>query len=513
MLQGNDPGVQKIRSSVWRKKHYVVPSRTLPTISVVRGEGVCPDEKAYLAARKAIIRKAVQNQNILLSDEAIPICAIVGSGGGIRSMLFKTGTIRGFQREGLLDCFAYDAGLSGSSWYSPLYRSDIPIEHHGDAVVKSLVFKKNRPVAKGLHHFLTKKSFLAGYATFLKYKLFADKQHVVSELRFSDFAELAKKAVFPLPLFSAVQAQKASIQTYEFTPFSVTLLDEINEQDNAFIPMHAFGRFFENGISIDDMPSQRVEDNPEPRFVMLLAMAGSAFVRQTKDLLKELSRRYPRLAEWLEKRMHEKALETYPVQGLCVANFTKGMDQSDLGTISLCDPNTNSKQLNFPYPLVVRRNVDLMFFIDGSSFPERQLQKVADYALQHGQPFQPFVPEQLAERMLSVLDADPNAPIILYMPIVRTIHAQLDSLSRSGDIRMNDPIIKKLVSQVKKVSSFEYAMNIKNGVYATTNFKYTDDQANALIAAAELAVLLNKDVIIKAIKLSVERKKKKALEE
>lgn len=41
---------------------------------------------------------------------------LLGSGGGFRALVALSGAYNALHEEGIIDCLAYTAGLSGSSW-------------------------------------------------------------------------------------------------------------------------------------------------------------------------------------------------------------------------------------------------------------------------------------------------------------------------------------------------------------------------------------------------------------
>lgn len=86
--------------------------------AVRKGLGLCLEETAYLAARKARIRdhfaKYMGLDPAQVHPEDIPTVAFGGSGGGYRAMLAFLGYSLAMKETGMWDLLTYVAGVSGS---------------------------------------------------------------------------------------------------------------------------------------------------------------------------------------------------------------------------------------------------------------------------------------------------------------------------------------------------------------------------------------------------------------
>ncbi|XP_004363870.2 hypothetical protein CAOG_03031 [Capsaspora owczarzaki ATCC 30864] len=82
------------------------------------GSNICDEERQLIAVRQERVRDALKSFLSLadLEDEDVPVTALCGSGGGCRAMVSFVGGMLAAEESGMLDCFTYISGLSGSSW-------------------------------------------------------------------------------------------------------------------------------------------------------------------------------------------------------------------------------------------------------------------------------------------------------------------------------------------------------------------------------------------------------------
>lgn len=85
---------------------------------VRKGLDLCPEEKAYVAARRARVRDHFARYMGLdaaqVHPDDIPTVAFGGSGGGYRAMLAFLGYSLAMKEAGMWDLLTYVAGVSGS---------------------------------------------------------------------------------------------------------------------------------------------------------------------------------------------------------------------------------------------------------------------------------------------------------------------------------------------------------------------------------------------------------------
>ncbi|KAI8331514.1 acyl transferase/acyl hydrolase/lysophospholipase [Chlamydoabsidia padenii] len=96
--------------------------------AVVRfGSNMAQEEQVFLHKRlehqRAAFASFIGVDILDVEIEDIPIIGIASSGGGYRAMLGLTGYMKAMKESGALDCVAYIAGISGSTWAMSLYYS------------------------------------------------------------------------------------------------------------------------------------------------------------------------------------------------------------------------------------------------------------------------------------------------------------------------------------------------------------------------------------------------------
>jgi cytosolic phospholipase A2 len=92
---------------------------------VRRGSDLSPQELAFLAKRKALVRDAFCEYMGLSSAEVnaedVPTVAFGGSGGGYRAMIGLSGYSEEMKKTGLWNVLTYVSGVSGSCWALAAY--------------------------------------------------------------------------------------------------------------------------------------------------------------------------------------------------------------------------------------------------------------------------------------------------------------------------------------------------------------------------------------------------------
>ncbi|XP_051973674.1 cytosolic phospholipase A2 gamma-like [Xyrauchen texanus] len=73
------------------------------------------NEEEFVKRRKDIVLKCLETLDIKCSQQ-VPNIALLGSGGGERAMVGLLGSLDQLGKAGLLDCFLYLCGVSGSTW-------------------------------------------------------------------------------------------------------------------------------------------------------------------------------------------------------------------------------------------------------------------------------------------------------------------------------------------------------------------------------------------------------------
>ncbi|CAG8566811.1 13306_t:CDS:2 [Cetraspora pellucida] len=310
--------------------------------TVRKSNDLCEDEKKFVHDRKLYICEAFARYVGVEVDEIhpddIPIIALTGSGGGIRSMICATSYFYAAQESGLYDCGIYVSGVSGSGWgVAQLYTSmsnanknpiqaqiesyRTKLDHNIIDAVK--IFKAladnsspQEAVELAFGGLVQKKdsgihlSLVDIYGALLGAMLLIGPDSTIQSLDFKlssqkKYVEGGKK---PLPVYAAIydnrpwkdylepeyaalipdydqvlerhKMKKGYFQWYEFTPFEFGC-----EEFPSYIPTWAFGRKFESGKNVSRIPEQN--------FGLILGLLGSSPAGTLKFDLQEFESTLP----------------------------------------------------------------------------------------------------------------------------------------------------------------------------------------------------------------------------
>ncbi len=308
-------------------------------------------EQLFLQNREKITKPAIQKMLAEQGYENIdnwrmPRVAVCTSGGGFRAMLASLGFTQALSETGVLDTVTYGAALSGSTWMWLKWLHDgatpevLPgvVEGISVALSKGLlapeilqqsIMQKLFFLAK--HQFVSqipvsndfKARFVAEstehapalvnlYGMLLADALFANDPERYS-ITLSSFADRAVSGTMPLPLCTAISTRDIGFfdkpgqdvhpkdySWFEFSPFSVGILESTSFSGNGYIPTWAFGRRYTKGFlggvtlakdSVLAFNSDVQSDLKggeyyaiEPGLNQLVAAFGSAFTVDTKEL-------------------------------------------------------------------------------------------------------------------------------------------------------------------------------------------------------------------------------------
>ncbi|KAK5694009.1 hypothetical protein LTR97_009627 [Elasticomyces elasticus] len=119
-------GLTALETRIKKEMH---DSKLFPEVERVaevrRGLELCPEEQAFLIARKVRARDNFARYIGLKPEDVdprdVPTVAFGGSGGGFRAMIGCLGYGRQMQHAGLWDCLTYVSGVSGSCWSLAAY--------------------------------------------------------------------------------------------------------------------------------------------------------------------------------------------------------------------------------------------------------------------------------------------------------------------------------------------------------------------------------------------------------
>ena len=257
--------------------------------TVREGNDLCDEESYFLLSREPIVKKGLENflgEN--LDGKYIPKIAYCGSGGGCRAMVYTLGALVGAEKIGLLDCFTYTAGVSGSTWAIGVWESlGVTVAESKENIKDK--FADNRMTRMTSTNFnqlkvsLSQKfvfdsfsvSLIDFYGAQLSAHLLRDTDPIGSHYKLSNLANKVRDGEYPLPIFTAIQRGiDNTYDWFEFTPFEVG-----SEKFASYVPSWSFGRGFSGGISSDL--------SPEPSFGLLLATFSSAFCAPLSRITEE----------------------------------------------------------------------------------------------------------------------------------------------------------------------------------------------------------------------------------
>ena len=406
------------------------------TASVLVGEDLCDEERAFQRARRSHIAKALARYLGLAENEVdpqdVPTIAICGSGGGLRALVAGTSSYLCIQEAQLFDCVTYTAGVSGSCWLQTLYFSNLGRQSH-QKIIDHLKRRINVHIAfppaalRLLTSAPTNKFLLSGlfekakgdphadfglvdvYGLLLAARLLVPRGELEvdpMDLKLSNQQRFVDSGLHPLPLYTMVrheipEGEKASSKEknkeswfswWEMSPYYVWC-----EEFGAGIPTWSLGRSFKGGISL---PRDNGWNLPEMRIPQLLGIWGSAFCATLAHYYKEIR---PVLQgvfgfgefDALMNEHGEDLGKLHPIDPASIPNFAFGLQEQlpphcpksvfESNHLRLMDAGMSN---NLPiYPLLrPGRDVDIIIAFDASAnIKKENWLGVADrYAKQRG---------------------------------------------------------------------------------------------------------------------------------
>ena len=484
-----------LRSLIKKDKTAVKDNPYKDKIAQVRtGNNLSPEEQNFLKARKPKVKKALETTlNMKLDTKKVPVIALVGSGGGIRATLMSLGGLTGLAKIGLLDTLTYVIGLSGSTWaIAPWISYDKPIEQARDLIIsllgkgiKNIAPKEVKLIVDAL---LVKWAFnqpitlVDFYGALLANTLLREFGNNRQRIYLSHQAKTIKSGKYPLPIYTAVRAEKSVYPAwYEFTPYEIgaTWL-------NCYVPTWAFGRSFSKGTSKDFAPEQSLG--------YFMGIWGSAFAATFNTIYNEMVANIPadiikNVLEFILKEVGEKRITEAEV-----FNFSFGKVKSTLKgekTLKMADAGL---AFNLPYPPIsgdrTARKADIIIFFDATKEPKEKmgaLKGVEEYAQKNKLQLPPIVYDNLKDKAITIFrdEKNPAVPVVIYMPLTKDEELTTNSLSKF-------PELKALVKL------FDFWQCMKN-TCDTFNFTYDEKQGKELCALMEFNVRANEKILKEAI--------------
>ncbi|XP_077178886.1 cytosolic phospholipase A2 epsilon-like isoform X2 [Paroedura picta] len=543
---------------------FVTPENCQQDLDVRLGYGLCAKEKDFIRKRKRYVAAALKKLLHLkedLQDDEVPVVAAMTTAGGVRSMTAMYGSIRALQKLNVLDCISYITGLSGTTWTmvnlynDPEWSSkDIGgcISEIREHVVKNKLCCFSGENLKYYEKEMCKRQ-QEGYKI-----TFSDLWGLIIETmlrdkpnahKISSQQQAVNRGQNPLPIYLALNV-KESYSTLdfkewvEFTPYEVGF-----PKYGAFVQAEDFGSEFFMGHLIKKIPESRIcylqgaWSNIFAQNVLdalYLSDCSEEFWHTwTRDRVVEIDEdTYPPLPKrpnvrstrlFIPSGSLTKALRDVVTMRPVVSNyhnFMKGMQMNnkylehedfctwkdtvlDSSPNRLCETPDHLELVDAAFfvntscPPLLRpeRKVDLILHLNYSGgLQTLPLDLSAKYYAKQGIPYPKTVlseeeREHLKECYLFNETDNPKAPILLYFPLVCDTFQKYKA---PGVLRSPDEMEAGQADVTSTIFS----------PYATGMLQYTEEDFNKLVNLTNYNILNNEHMILQALRIAVERKKR-----
>ncbi|XP_045142477.1 cytosolic phospholipase A2 epsilon isoform X1 [Echinops telfairi] len=561
------PSGQPLTLPVGEDCELHMKSTDCPEVLDVRlGYSLCQAELEFLEKRRVVVAEALKQVLQLEEDlqpDEVPLIAIMATGGGTRSMTSMYGHLLGLQKLNLLNCSSYITGLSGATWtMATLYQDP-------DWSSKSLepaIFEARRHVVKDKLPALFPDQLC-------KHKEELDKRSQEGyKVTFTDFWGLLLEACLgdkrndgklseqqaalcrgqnPMPIYLTINVKDdVSNQDFrewcEFSPYEVGL-----QKYGAFIPTELFGSEFYMG--------RLMKRIPESRMCYMIGLWSSIFSlnlldawnlshtseeffhRWTRDrvhdiedepLLPEIPKCDANMLEttvvvpgsWLSKTLRE--ILTYRSFVSEFHNFLRGLqlhtDYLQNGQFSKWKdtvfdgfPNQLTESVshlclldtaffvNSSYPPLLRpeRKADLIIHLNYSAGSQtKPMKQTCEYCCVQNIPFPRYTLEgeedNLKECYLMENPEEIDAPIVIFFPLINDTFEKYKA-----------PGVERSPEELEQGQVDIYGPKTP---YTTKELTYTEAAFDKLVKLSEYNILNNKDKLLQALRLAVEKKRLKS---
>ncbi|XP_036041018.1 cytosolic phospholipase A2 epsilon isoform X1 [Onychomys torridus] len=536
------------------------------TLDVRLGFDLCQEEVEFLQKRRVVVAKALsqvlQLEESLCEDE-VPLIAIMATGGGTRSMVAMYGHLLGLQKLNLLDCSTYITGLSGATWTMATLYND---SEWSSKNLEPVVFEARRHVVKDKMPALYpdqlckwqkelrqhsqegyKTTFTDFWGKLIEYSL-GDKKY---DCKLSEQRAALCQGQNPLPIYLAINVKddvsnQDFREWFEFSPYEVGM-----QKYGAFIPTELFGSEFFMG--------RLMKRIPEPEMCYMLGLWSSIFslnlldawnlshtseeffYRWTREKLHDIEDdpllpEIPKCdanplettvvipASWLSNTFRE--ILTHRPQVSEFHNFLYGMQlhtdylqnkQFSMWKDTVLDTFPNqltqfTKHLNLldtaffvnsSYAPLLRpeRKIDLIIHLNYCAGSQtKPLKQTCEYCTEQNIPFPSYSIQEddksLKECYLMENPQEPDAPIVAYFPLISDTFQKYKA-----------PGVERSPEELELGQLNIYGAK---SPYATKELTYTEANFDKLVKLSEYNILNNKDMLMQAIRLAVEKKRMKS---
>uniref|UniRef100_A0A8C6YY10 Phospholipase A2 n=1 Tax=Nothoprocta perdicaria TaxID=30464 RepID=A0A8C6YY10_NOTPE len=529
-------------------------------LDVRLGYSLCREEQEFLWHRKKYVAAALKKILHLeedLKDHEVPVVAITTTGGGTRSLTAMYGSLLGLQKLNLLDCITYIAGLSGTTWtmanlyedanWSQIYLEEA-IKEARKQVTKSKICCFSLDCLKYYYNDLMerikegrKTSFIDLWGLVIE-SMLHDKVLNINPFPqkvLSDQRQGVDKGQNPLPIYVAINLKsnysaQAFREWLEFTPYEVSLL-----KYGASICAEHFGSEFFMGRLVKRLPETRIcymqgmwssIFSIDAMYVWNLAVDSEDFwSRWTRDKVKDIEEdpilsvnpyevdtcllspscalsstlrdvltgrptiaQYPNFLRGFQ--MHSKYLESEGFstwKDTVIDSFPNKLMETADDALSLVDTGFF---INTSYPPLLRskRKVDVILHLNYSGGSQTLVRKAI------GIPFPKIeISEEDRENLKECYvfeDAEsPHAPTVLFFPLVNDTFQKYKA---PGVERTPEEMPEGNVD----VSSIFSPFTTREVCFSERNF-------DKLVKLTDYNVLNNENLIIRALRMAVARRK------
>ncbi|KAF4787942.1 cytosolic phospholipase A2 epsilon-like protein [Turdus rufiventris] len=493
-------------------------------LDVRLGFDLCVQEQDFIRKRKKVAAAALKDILQLeedLQDDEVPVVAIMTTGGGTRALTAMYAHLLSVQEMNVLDCVSYITGLSGTTWtMSNLYED--PYWSQKD--LKETLNDARKHVLK--NKFVT--CFAPDRLKYYLEELYQRKQEghqlcftdlwglIIETMlhdkedchKLTDQQQALNQGQNPLPIYLSLNVKdKISDQDFrewvEFTPYEVGF-----PKYGAFIRAEDFGSEFFMGHLMKKVPESRIcflEDD-EALFPTRPNELDTRVVcppDSFSEIFRDVAMLRPAASE--------------------IHNFLKGFQinnnylESEFSKWKDCELDSQPNHLTTAtdylilidtafafatsYPPLMRpeRKVDVILHFNYSSGSQTgPLKDASKYFAKQGIPFPTKVPDDqetphLKECYIVGEEESPETPIVIFFPLVNDTFREYKA-----------PGVKRSPSEMA-----EGEVDVDNacGPYYINNLSYSEENFDKLVNLSYYNVQNNKDLILRALRTAVERKK------
>ncbi|XP_042639619.1 cytosolic phospholipase A2 epsilon [Orycteropus afer afer] len=539
-------------------------STDCPEVLDVRlGYSLCSAELEFLEKRKVVVAEALkqvlQLEEDLQADE-VPLIAIMATGGGTRSMTSMYGHLLALQKLNILNCASYITGLSGATWtMATLYQDP-------DWSSKNLelaIFEARRHAVKDKMPALfpdqlckykeelqqrSQEGYKVTFTDFWGLLIEACLGDKKNECKLSEQRAALCRGQNPLPIYLTINVKddvsnKDFREWCEFSPYEVGL-----QKYGASIPAELFGSEFFMG--------RLMKRIPESQMCYMLGLWSSIFSLNMLDAWNLSHNSEEFFHRWTRERVHDiedepllpeipkcdaNILETTVViPGSWLSNtfrdiltyrpfvsefnnFLRGLQLHTnylqngefskwKDTVLDSFPNQLTEAanhlclldtaffVNSSYPPLLRpeRKADLIIHLNYCAGSQtKPMKQTCEYCTAQNIPFPKYdlqdEEEDLKECYLMENPQEPDAPIVVFFPLIDDTFQKYKA-----------PGVERSPEELEQGQVDIYGPKTP---YATKELTYTEAAFDKLVKLSEYNILNNKDKLLQALRLAVEKKK------